>query len=611
VAFSPVRNLLAATSEPKLVTLYDLDSGHESILWRAPDQGVWMVRDLSFLPNGSRLVICAWSTSELFGNQICVVNVASGQIESRYPTPAYGGPLFGGAQISPDSRRLYLAGRDTLNFLYNRCIDLTTGNELWHTEPQKDAGCTTMALSPDGRFLASGSGYEDPAIRVWDAATGRFLARLDGHSSWVGKLVFTRDGRGLISAAADQTIRFWDTSTWTETRVLRGHTDEVHAVAISDSAQLVASTGKDGNLMLWKEDGKSAADGYRRLPEDLGENMVLPLDHSRVLLLPPGKPPALLDLKRDSPLRSLPEIGSSADVLGWFGTNVLCHWNGNNRILVSEWRGGQFIQRGAIALESGQRPTGFAYNPARQLLAWTGGASATSVYLASLAASDRRIELKSDVPGLVLLLFSEDGKHLATRTWEGDSLRAWNVETGQIVASIGERVDNVAFAAGGRVLVVAMAKGENHEIGFYDLAHPDRPPRRVTAKDKPDALAVSPDPRLVALSTVGGQVRLYDPGKGALIESMHGHLNAALGLAFSPDGRRLISASGGREVVKLWDVATRQELLTLAGTGSSLNNARWSADGDVILVGAPWQAWRAPSWGEIAAAEAEAKTREE
>src|SRR5205814_1601871 len=151
------------------------------------------------------------------------------------------------------------------------------------------------------RFLASGSGYEDPAIRVWDAATGRFLARLDGHSSWVGKLVFTRDGRGLISAASDQSIRFWDTSTWTETKVLRGHTDEVHAVAISDSAQLVASTGKDGNLMSWKEDGKSAADGYRRLPENLHENAVLPLDHSRVLLLPPGKPPVLLDLKRDSP----------------------------------------------------------------------------------------------------------------------------------------------------------------------------------------------------------------------------------------------------------------------------------------------------------------------
>jgi hypothetical protein len=58
----------------------------------------------------------------------------------------------------------------------------------------------------------------------------------------------------------------------------------------------------------------------------------------------------------------------------------------------------------------------------------------------------------------------------------------------------------------------------------------------------------------------------------------------------------------------LSDVGTRQELLTLGGTGSILDAARWSADGYVILVGAPWQAWRAPSREAIAAAEAKEKT---
>lgn len=96
---------------------------------------------------------------------------------------------------------------------------------------------------------------------------------------------------------------------------------------------------------------------------------------------------------------------------------------------------------------------------------------------------------------------------------------------------------------------------------------------------------------------------MFDPAKGDLIESLHGHLNAVFSVAFSKDGRRLISAAGGREAVKLWDVGTRQELLTLGGTGSFLNEARWSADGDMILAGRPWQAWRAPSWEEIAAAE--------
>ena len=168
---------------------------------------------------------------------------------------------------------------------------------------------------------------------------------------------------------------------------------------------------------------------------------------------------------------------------------------------------------------------------------------------------------------------------------------------------------DATFAAGGRALVVAIEQGYDHEIGFYDLVQPERAPRRFPGKHLVRSLAVSPDGGLVASSNEGGQVRLFDPAKGERIEDLHGHLYAAFAIAFSPDGRRLISTCGGREAVKLWDTGTRQELLTLASGALELNSARWSADGDVILAGAPWQAWRAPSWEEIATAEAKEKTQ--
>ena len=275
--------------------------------------------------------------------------------------------------------------------------------------------------------------------------------------------------------------------------MLRGHSDEVYAVAISPREQLVASASKDGDLMLWKADGGGAADGYRRLPEDLSSAEVGPQDHSRVVLLPKGKPPHLVDLKQDAPPVLLTEIGSSTNVLGCFGTNILCQWDGANRIIVRELHGTKFTQRGVIAVESGKRPSRVAYNVARQSLAWAEGPTSNSVFVASLAAPSRRIELKSDVPGLVPDGFSEDGKYLVAVTtardtipcpWftDRDALRAWDVETGQIVASINETLSETTFGAEGRVLVVAIPKGADHEIVFFDLAHPDQTPRRCGGK---------------------------------------------------------------------------------------------------------------------------------
>ncbi|MEO6750718.1 MAG: protein kinase, partial [Opitutus sp.] len=616
VAFSPVRNLLAATSEPRVITLYDLDSGRESILWRAPEQGAWRVCDLAFSPDGSKVVIYAKLPKKL--DEVYVVDVSSAQIESRHETdeaPSLYG-ILGGARLSADNRRLFLTRRYSI-----QCIDLTTGQKIWETDPEKNAfGLTTLALSPDGRVLASSSGYEDFTIHIHDAATGRLLARPAGHTGWVCQVVFNHDGSQLISAAADQTVRCWDTINWSETKLLRGHTAKVEAVAISRRAELIASAGTDGTVLLWREDGKGIAEGYQRLRDDLALNQVWPLDRSRVLLLPTGKPPEVLDLKRNSPLGSLPKIGTSADVLGWSGPNILCHWDGTNQILVHELREAEFIQRGAVAPASGTRPTGFAYNAARQLLAWSEGSSFASVYLESLAAPGRRIELKSDVPmksyvsGVLPFRFSENGNYLTALG--KDTLRAWNVDTGQIVASIDAPIGGIVgpalFAADARVLVAFVGSGEigrsgDFELGFYDLTGSRRLPRRFPVSSPMASLAVSPDGGRVA-TIDHGQTRLFDPASGEPLESpLHGYLNSVYGIAFSPDGRRLISSASAREAVKLWDVGTGQELLTLRGAGSILWSAKWSADGDTILAGPPWQAWTVPSWEEIAVAEAKDK----
>ena len=67
---------------------------------------------------------------------------------------------------------------------------------------------TSVAFSPDGRRLASGS--RDGTVKVWDAAEGRELLTLKGHTDWVQGVAFSPDGRRLAAGGRDGTVTVWD-----------------------------------------------------------------------------------------------------------------------------------------------------------------------------------------------------------------------------------------------------------------------------------------------------------------------------------------------------------------------------------------------------------------
>ena len=69
----------------------------------------------------------------------------------------------------------------------------------------------SIVYSPDGTRLASGS--EDGIVRLWEAATGDEVHRLEGHMDEVQSVAFSPDGMLVASGSSDGTVRLWEVAS--------------------------------------------------------------------------------------------------------------------------------------------------------------------------------------------------------------------------------------------------------------------------------------------------------------------------------------------------------------------------------------------------------------
>jgi len=442
---------------------------------------------------------------------------------ARWRLPASGSVL----SVAASSRYVLAAALDGSLTLW----DLDSGQPAAALD-LGGAVAASVAISPDGRFALTG--LLDGGLLLWDLDSGRVMRRLGGHTGVVSSVVFSRDGALALSGALDRTLRLWDVRTGAE--LLRiDSPGAILTVALSPDASMAVSGSAD----------VTAGPDH---PENERDRTV------RVWDLRTGA-----ELRRFRPNSGFVRaVAFSPD-----GQHVLAGtWNSVDGGALHLWR-----------VESGRL--------------------------------ERRFYGHSDV--VTAAHFSPDGARIVSASWD-HTVRVWDTATGlelQRFDSHDERPLAAAFTPNGQFVVVGTGsvgsagvpdpvddRATSASVWVWDLTNRAEAQRFTDHADWVWAAAVSPDGRYAATGSgafappagrgADNTVRLWNLRTGREVRRMGGHADTVSGVAFSPDGALLASASWDG-TVRLWDTATGRGRVGFRGHAGRVLSVAFSPDGARVV----------------------------
>ncbi|OQU94826.1 WD domain-containing protein [Cladophialophora immunda] len=488
---------------------------------------VYRQGNLVFTPDGNSLL-------SPVGNRVTVFNLTK---NTSYTFPFAHRKNITHLDLSPDGSLLLTIdedGRAILSIFSRRVA-------IYHFSFKSPV--TSLAFAPDGRHFVVGLGRKIQAWRTPSTPGGNADGDLEfapfilhreygGHFDDVRHLSWSGDSRFFLSASKDLTARIWslDPEEGFEPTVLSGHRQQVKGVWFSADQESIFTVSEDGALFRWE---------YLANQQAENDDSIEPVDERWRIV------------QRDYFMHNAKLKCASYHP----STNLLtaCFDNG----LFSLYETPSFSNIHSLSMASSPI-SAVTVNSTGEWLAF--GSSRTGQLLVWEYASESNIlKQSSHLDTMTTLTYSPDSSRIITGADDG-LIKVWDVSSGFHIATFSEHNSAVtasAYSKRGNILFTSSLDGS---VRAWDMLR-YRNFRTFTAPQRLSfsCLAIDPSAEVVcAASHDSFDIYLWSVQTGALLDRLAGHEGPISTLAFTPDGRHLVSGSWDH-TIRVWSVFDRSQ----------------------------------------------------